>query len=917
MKKLISIFAVVTMLCSYCAGMTAVSAAEPLTPTMVDPYTYVDGNNKYGIVMICDMPNETITSATLNLYDSSDAQVATQVYTEGNWVTAGAKAFHTFAGLTKDAVYKAEIILGNGTDTETTTVENIKVSGFKAKFPETGYSIGNWNCEPRKNAGTIGLMSIDIDENIAYSGTSSVKYHTYGWYGTGGAAPSNRYDWTNNALWFNGMDFGFTTGTYWEFSFAFTDNGTWDATRPSIQNHTQKGTIDNFVGLNVEKMTKVSSTVEKQDNGWYLYKGVWTGKSETAASVHPKVTAPNGVDTFIWFDDFNIKKINDYNAETGEYSSLGNNVCYSGDFETQVQDLAMYEQKMLTWNLGKGWFAGLNIYKDGVLIDSFKSADIRGITKNSYEISDENWDEDSTYTVKVIPGAGGGHAYHNPSGTVEGPGVSVTGITEIEADNYNGAKPTDLIALGYKSGINAVWNMPSTNNVLQMKAELIDRDGKAVQEKFVYDADGINAFAIFPLDSADTNEYSVKVTIIYSDKSAGVATFEGVTVTPPMTKINGMYFGNWMIHTNARNSALAPVWNAKYDTEVKKTGTGSLYFDFRGWAFLDGSKFGYGSAPGNTFMKLESACAVEKNKYYEVTVTVKDPVRSYFNNPSAATFGIKGGSNSDTAVGNNTQYVQILNGAGEAAYSVSETDDNGWRTTKAIWSSGNSGTFYGCLFFEWSSMRECWLDSYTVKEVTYNADTMTYEVTGNDRMMSGDMAFDVTDAYMDEDGTVYWTNSNSIKYVNVYDAETGELVDKVDATAANYSVMTELGKTYVLKSLTMRSNTEVSTAETEGVTVAPYVPVPDSEIGEISVSKDGTTAQASVTVKNNKLKDFSACLILAEYDSEGAFVKMLTDETAPKAGDEEETLAVSMTVGATSTVKAFLWDGLENMKPID
>jgi len=934
-KRLLSLFTVIAMLCTMC-NIALAADGEILVPTMIDPFTYKNGSNGIGVVMICDMPDTAITSATVTLYDSSNTQVASQVYTEGNWVTAGARAFHSFLGLTANATYKAEITLSNGTDSKTTTVENIVAGNFRPAFSDDGYSFGKFAIEPGKSSTVVGLMSVQIDDEISYSGGSSAKYHSYGWYNTnGGTAPSNRYDWKNNALWANGMDFGFESDTYWEFSFAFTDNGTWDSTRPSAQNSTQKGTIDKFVDLTVQNMTKVSSSIEKQDNGWYLYKGVWTGTSATSTSIHPKITAPNGIDTYIWFDNFFIKKINDYNVETGEYSSLGNNVLYAGGFETKVENLSMIEEKVLTWTLPEGgWFAKLNIYKDGELIYTKDgTTNIVGANILTYTIPDEYWDIDSTYTVKVVPAAGGGHAYHNPYGTVEGPGVSIKGLSDIEIENYNGAVPTDAIATNSDDGvIDIIWNMPaSTTPVIRTVAELIDADGDVVSSDIISTTAGAkNVWAKLEVTDKEA-VYSARITAIYKDNSAGVATIDTIYADATRNQyqhVNGtnvfkkMVYGNW--YTTPRSTSGRMIYDISYDTETKKDGYGSLKVDFRGFVTKNADtgveSFSNGTPPGNTYLELMSIGAVEANKYYEVTYTYKSTPRAGYSNDVAQPNFIAG-SSSSARIGNTTEYVPVGKDGDNLIYKTTETDENGWITVKGVYKAAKTGSIYAGLFNEWNARRIIWLEGITVKEAEYDAENMTYSVIGKNILPGGELEFEVEDAVMTDDsgmGIIEWTvpYPEIVSTVRIYDTENNLLSEC--SVEQPYAFVEDSSKEYIIKVVTKNSSgTKVSEVETAGVSVVVSEPVPDTEIGEVNVSKEGTSATASVTVKNNKLDLFTACLILAEYDSTGKFIRMITDETSLTKGSAEETLTAGLTVGANNTVKAMLWDGLGTMKPID
>ena len=949
-KKLLSLVLVVAMLCTMCTCVFAfeVSDAGNLAPKVVDAITYKNGNNKLGIAVICDIPESNVTSATIKLYDASNTELYTKTITasadlkvpEVNWVTSGARAcweFWEVSDMTAGSTYKAVITLSDGTNNGTATINNIEMPAGGYEKAYSGYSFGRSTYFYGIDRDSVPFAKITVDDTFAYTGANSLKYQSYGfmWH----SKLSSRYDWKTRVAWANSINFGFNDGTYWEYSFVFTDKGTWDTIPPSLVNPDYKGKITDYAkNVDIEGMKAVKETVEPIDNGWYRYTGVFSGSGK-GLSKHPIIQAPHGIDVQLWFDNIQLRKITDYDTTTGTYSNLESNVLLGSGFETKVSNLRMVKEKVLTWSLeDSAYFAKLTIAKDGVKIgeiDGTKTA--KGVQATTYTIADEDWDINSTYTVTAATGAGYADVHNTPTPGKEGEAVSIKGLSEIVIDNYNGAAPVDAIATNSGDGIiDVVWNMPiSGKAVLKTTAELLDADGDTIASNIVTAQAGQkNVYTTFRVVDK-TAKYSVKITAVYDDLSAGVAAIDEVYADAEKTgndvsgsnTFKGMVYGNWWAIAKSTNGRL--VYDISYDTENKKANHGSLKIDFRG-AIVTNSATGtesfsdnHAASYGNTYLLINNVAGVKQGKYYEIEYTYKSTPRNGFGD-GVSLPRFCGGTDTTKDIGNDADYVAIgtkTNAEGNTTdvYKLSATDDNGWTTVKALYKATSNASFYFSIINEWSARRVLWIDSATLKEAVYDETNKSYTVTGNNLLVGGDLDFEVKDAVMEADndigGIITWTEPypEMVHRVKIYTAD-GNFIDQV-AGGTNFITVPDYSKEYILKVVTKNAS-KTSTVETPGVMVARAEDVPETEIGEISLDKNGTKANASVTVKNNKRPSLPAMLIIAEYEG-NAFVKLISVETTLSAGNPQETLSGELTLNKEgNTVKAFLFESYSSMKPL-
>lgn len=389
-----------------------------------------------------------------------------------------------------------------------------------------------------------------------------------------------------------------------------------------------------------------------------------------------------------------------------------------------------------------------------------------------------------------------------------------------------------------------------------------------------------------------------------------------------------MVYGNWWAIAKSVNGRV--VYDITYDTENTKTASGSLKIDFRG-AVVTNTSTGaesfsdnHAGSYGNTYLLINNSANVEQGKYYELEYTYKSTPRNGFTN-EVAQQKFMGGTDASKAVGNTADYVAIgtttdTEGTTTDVYKLTTTDDNGWTTVKALYKASSNVPFFFSVINEWSARRVLWIDSATLKEATYDEANKSYTVTGNNLFVGGDLDFEVKNAVMEDDngiGIIMWDEPypEMVNKVRIYTAD-GTFVDEVIGGTL-FAMVEDSSKEYILKVVTKNAS-KVSTVETAGVKVAAAKTedVPEIEIGDISLDKNGTKATASVSVKNNKRPSLPARLIIAEYAGD-TFVKLISIGTTLSAGDPQETLSTELTLDAAgNTVKAFLFESYSSMKPL-
>ena len=92
-------------------------------------------------------------------------------------------------------------------------------------------------------------------------------------------------------------------------------------------------------------------------------------------------------------------------------------------------------------------------------------------------------------------------------------------------------------------------------------------------------------------------------------------------------------------------------------------------------------------------------------------------------------------------------------------------------------------------------------------------------------------------------------------------------------------------------------------------------------MSDFTVSTSGGTANVSIDIKNNGMgDDFTAQLIVAVYEGEDILKNVkatgITKIEQTGASAIPVTLTQSITVPTGCTLKVYLWDSLDSMKPI-
>ena len=909
------------LVCGITPVLAATTSEGDLLAQNVRAFTYLAGG-KYGVDIIFTVPNETPTETKVTLYNTADDTVVTGLaagtglgtagtnldgsanpatFTSGDHITPGKRVGVTFNGLSNTGNYYATIEMTNADKSGIVTVSDITPAGYATQFD--GYSFGRLNVTHRTWDVSHDLAETTIDTENVYSGKASLKFSSEGF--CRGGAIGNRGD-LQSEIWINNINFG---SQIYEWQFAY------------------KGTAPKSYACTNGTVTTISSV---KDGDWTIVTNIIQGTAANA-SITPRIYIGNEIGALTYIDAMSIKKVDSYDADAKTYTITDNtNYLKGGGFETQVSDLRMDTEKVLTWTLpDAAYFYSLTIKKDNEVIDTLTREAFGGITATSYTIADENWDINSTYSVTAATAGGASHLYHNPTLGKEGEPVSQTGLSEIVIDNYNGPAPIDAIAANSNGGvIDVLWNMPATTLThMRTTAELFNSDGDKVDSKVAtLTSNGKNVHV--KLTAGDTADiYNVKITSVYSDGSAGVAEINNIYADAAATgndntgtnTFKGMVFGDW--YAQAKNTNGRVVYDVTYDTENKKTSPASLKVDFRGVVINNNGtetfSDNHAGKYGNTFFMLQNSAGIETGKCYEISYTYKATPRSGFTE-SVAEPGFKGGANADKYIGDSSLYLPITE---DGAYTVTETDDNGWKTVKALY-NGASDSFRFTVINEWSARRILWIDNVSLKEATYNADDKTYTVTGNNLLKGGDLDFEVKNAQIDADGYITWeeTDSSIINKIKIYekDGETLTWIDTVDPEVG-FAGINNPAKDHVIKVISQTSNRyNVAKVETAGVTVKGVnVPsLPDMSVGTISLNKEGGKATASVNVRNNNIQDgVKAMLIVAEYTNTGLVKLTKVSTTVGKA--DNETLSTELTLAnSENTVKAFLWNGLDSMKSL-
>lgn len=168
---------------------------------------------------------------------------------------------------------------------------------------------------------------------------------------------------------------------------------------------------------------------------------------------------------------------------------------------------------------------------------------------------------------------------------------------------------------------------------------------------------------------------------------------------------------------------------------------------------------------------------------------------------------------------------------------------------------------------------------------------------------------------------VRWTAADDAAYVAVYDKAVGTEVPIAYVPAEmGYVELANLtgGNTYnfLLKAVNSEGRESAN-----GVS-ATAQPLPeDLIVSDFTVNTSGGTANVSIDIKNNGMgDDFTAQLIVAVYEGEDILKNVkatgITKIAQTGASASPVTLTQSITVPAGCTLKVYLWDSLDSMKPI-
>lgn len=166
-----------------------------------------------------------------------------------------------------------------------------------------------------------------------------------------------------------------------------------------------------------------------------------------------------------------------------------------------------------------------------------------------------------------------------------------------------------------------------------------------------------------------------------------------------------------------------------------------------------------------------------------------------------------------------------------------------------------------------------------------------------------------------------WTAADDAAYVAVYDKAVGTEVPIAYVPAEmGYVELANLngGNTYnfLLKAVNSEGRESAN-----GVSETAQPLPEDLIVSDFAVNTSGGTANVSIDIKNNGMgDDFTAQLIVAVYESEDVLKNIkatgITKIAQTGASAGPVTLTQSITVPAGCTLKVYLWDSLDSMKPI-
>lgn len=166
-----------------------------------------------------------------------------------------------------------------------------------------------------------------------------------------------------------------------------------------------------------------------------------------------------------------------------------------------------------------------------------------------------------------------------------------------------------------------------------------------------------------------------------------------------------------------------------------------------------------------------------------------------------------------------------------------------------------------------------------------------------------------------------WTAADDAAYVAVYDKAVGTDVPIAYVPAEmGYVELANLtgGNTY---NFLLKAVNSEGRESADGVS-ATAQPLPEELIvSDFTVSTSGGTANVSIDIKNNGMgDDFTAQLIVAVYEGEDILKNVkatgITKIEQTGASASPVTLTQSITVPTGCTLKVYLWDSLDSMKPI-
>ncbi len=659
--------------------------------------------------------------------------------------------------------------------------------------------------------------------------------------------------------------------------------------------------------------------IETTENGWTTKKYVIkAGGTQYWTGVHVE-SLPGTV----WIDGYTLKECT-YNVDDKTYEVIGEDLINNGGILLEVEDATIEKVE------DGGIITFTHPYPDNVaeyvLCDS-EGNPIEGqtTTGTSFVVTDA----EAKYIIKVKTKHG------NKIATALTNGVEVKEKVEIVVpdDAWTSPAAGNIMAVGtdwgdrqgnvadsnmYDGIIDITWDMPeaSGREVDSVKIKLYENGTSTLVKQTVSKAQlgSKNNVATFK-ELNNEALYDAEIAIVYTDATGGKIKIDGIQADSQQD-IDGMYIGDWDLWSGPSENHRELI-SLDYDTENYKTGSGSLKLTYKGnVAVADNSFVPVYPPVGNAFTQVVTSAEVTKGKTYLAEITYKTDI----NNTDVLVWMAGKSPNGSK------DWVLDIAGAAEGK-NYSETVDGEWTTRRYV-VEAKDGTeanpevseYWAGILLE-SLPGTVWIDSYTLKECTYNNSDCTYEVVGEDLINNGGISIEAENAVV-EHGEGYdlvtFTHpypDNVAEYV-LCDGEGTPIEGMTTTNEMMMFLVTDIKSEYILKVRTA-DGSKAATTLSEGTAVTlkstePEQPEPIET--KLTLTREENSAVANFITANDGTTP-SAVLILAEYLN-GKLLGIITNSDASVTSNGVTLEIANNTLTTGSVIKAMVFDSLSTMKPL-